>query len=142
MSQSHPSAPVLRERYPSLAAFYGADPARRVSREHDIGLWWRDGADGPLHRAAWVHDTGELYLTRLGPPADGGGAVELLVREPSLHRLELALAGWRDRCGTPGSLQWLRTRLIGLRRPGTARLAGSARSERIVRRLPGAAALV
>ena len=59
-------APPL-ERYRSLASFYAADRRRIDSRELDVGLWWREDADGPLHRAAWVSDTGELYLVRLGP---------------------------------------------------------------------------
>jgi hypothetical protein len=115
------STRVLRERYPSLAAFYNADPARLGSREQDVGLWWRDGAEGPLHRAAWVADTGELYLARLGPPSEGGGRVELLAKDSSRERIEQALGGWQERCGAPGSLQWLRTRLAALRRPALGR---------------------
>lgn len=105
--------------YPSLVAFYNADPERLVSREHDVGLWWRDGAeDGPLYRAAWILATGELYLVRLGPPAEGGGGVEVLARVPDEGRLERMLDGWRERCGAPGSLQWLRRRsALGLLPP-------------------------
>ena len=65
-------------RYDSLSAFYRADPARVHSRERDVGLWWREDAQDPLHRAAWVSDTGELYLVRLGPVEQGGGTVEML----------------------------------------------------------------
>ena len=97
-------------RYRSMARFYAADPRRRASRERDVGLWWRDAADGPLHRAAWVCDTGELYLVRLGPSEEGGGVVELLARVDDGERLERALAGWRERCGAPRSLSWLRER--------------------------------
>ena len=97
-------------RYRSMARFYAADPRRRASRERDVGLWWRDAADGPLHRAAWVCDTGELYLVRLGPSEEGGGEVELLARVEDGERLERALAGWRERCGAPRSLSWLRER--------------------------------
>ena len=97
-------------RYRSMARFYAADPRRRASRERDVGLWWRDAADGPLHRAAWVCDTGELYLVRLGPSEDGGGEVELLARVDDGERLERALAGWRERCGASRSLSWLRER--------------------------------
>jgi hypothetical protein len=60
--------------YPSLAAFYSADERRIASRERDVGLWWREAVDGPLHRAAWVSDTGELYLVRLGPAEEGGAS--------------------------------------------------------------------
>jgi hypothetical protein len=106
-------------RYRSIARFYAADPRRRASRERDMGLWWRDAADGPLHRAAWVCDTGELYLVRLGPSEQGGGEVELLARVDDGERLERALEGWRERCGAPRSLSWLRER--------AGRLSGTVR---------------
>jgi hypothetical protein len=102
------------ERYASLSGFYSADQRRVRSRELDVGLWWREDGDGPLHRAAWVADTGELYLVRLGAPADGGGQVELLALVGSRERLEDALDGWREQCGGPHSLDWLRERLDGL----------------------------
>ena len=117
-------------RYRSMARFYAADPRRRASRERDVGLWWRDAADGPLHRAAWVCDTGELYLVRLGPSEDGGGEVELLARVDDGERLERALAGWRERCGAPRSLSWLRERarrLSGRVRVGTPGVRALAR---------------
>ena len=114
--------------YRSMARFYAADPRRRASRERDVGLWWRDAADGPLHRAAWVCDTGELYLVRLGPSEEGGGEVELLARVEDGERLERALAGWRERCGAPRSLSWLRER--------ARRLSG-----RMLMAAPGASAL-
>jgi hypothetical protein len=103
------------QRYPSLASFYTADPRRIESRELDVGLWWREGADGPLHRAAWVNDTGELYLVRLGPLEEGGGAVEVLATVSERRRMERALEGWRERCGEPRSLTWLRERSSRLR---------------------------
>lgn len=102
-------APPL-ERYRSLARFYAADPRRADSREFDVGLWWRDDAHGPLHRAAWVSVTGELYLVRLGPSEDGGGEVEVLAAIQDREALEQTLDGWRERCGEPRSLQWLRER--------------------------------
>jgi hypothetical protein len=99
-----------RQRYSSLASFYTADDRRINSRERDVGLWWREHADGPLHRAAWVSDTGELYLVRLGPADDGGGQVEVLATVPDSEQLDEVLAGWRERCGEPRSLSWLRER--------------------------------
>jgi hypothetical protein len=102
------------QRYRSLASFYSADPRRARSRELDVGLWWRERADGPLHRAAWVIDTGELYLVRLGPVDEGGGELEILARVNSHERLERALQGWRERCGQPRSLAWLRQRASDL----------------------------
>jgi hypothetical protein len=107
----------LPTRYPSLSSFYNADPRRIHSREHDVGLWWREAADGPLHRAAWVSDTEELYLVRLGAVEEGGGEVEVLAVAEREH-LERALAGWREQCGSPRSLSWLREHgeRLGLRR--------------------------
>jgi hypothetical protein len=101
-------------RYRSPAAFYAADPRRSSSRELDVGLWWREHADGPLHRAAWVKDTGELYLVRLGPNNAGGGSVEVLAHVGDSAQLERALDGWRERCGEPRSLAWLRERAAQL----------------------------
>jgi hypothetical protein len=98
-------------RYGSLAAFYRADQRRLDSRELDVGLWWREGRDGPLHRAAWVSDTGELYLVRLGPEAHGGGRVEVLASIADPECLQRGLEGWRERCGEPFSLAWLRERI-------------------------------
>jgi hypothetical protein len=110
-------------RYGSLASFYTADSRRIESREHDIGLWWREDADGPLHRAAWVSDTGELYLVRLGPAEQGGGTVEVLATVAEQERLERVLEGWREHCGEPRSLSWLRER--------TSRLGSRVRSAQV-----------
>jgi hypothetical protein len=112
------------ERYDSLACFYNADERRLRSRELDVGLWWREDVDGPLHRAAWVSDTGELYLVRLGPADDGGGIVEVLARVADRALLDRVLAGWRERCGELQSLDWLRER-AALRSPASA---GGARA--------------
>jgi hypothetical protein len=100
-------------RYRSLSNFYNADPRRIHSREQDVGLWWREDADGPLHRAAWVSDTGELYLARLGPAEQGGGEVEVLAVAEH-EQLESTLEGWREQCGRPSSLAWLRERAARL----------------------------
>jgi hypothetical protein len=101
-------------RYGSLKGFYTADARRVGSREQDVGLWWRDDLNGPLHRAAWVSDTGELYLVRLGPAEQGGGTVEVLATVAEQEQLELVLEGWRERCGEPRSLAWLRERTSSL----------------------------
>ena len=116
--------------YSALAAFYRVDPRRRTSREADYGLWWR-GEDGlPSYRAAWVEATGELYLVQHGPDR-GGGRVTVLGREPDRDALERRLAGWREICGRPGSVGWLRDRFDG---------RGGSRPERRSRgRRPGSA---
>jgi hypothetical protein len=107
-------ATARKTRYSSLSSFYNDDARRISSSERDVGLWWRDDAAGPLHRAAWVSETGELYLVRLGPPEQGGGAVEVLATVDDRDRLERALRGWRERCGGSRSLAWLRTRAARL----------------------------
>lgn len=105
-----PSTKRTRAIYPTVAAFYNAERRRLSSRETDVGLWWRDEADGPVCRAAWVSETGELYTVRLGPSEQGGGRVEVIGVFADRDRLERALAGWRRRCGQPRSLSWLRAR--------------------------------
>ncbi|MEA2209455.1 MAG: hypothetical protein QOF54_1932 [Solirubrobacteraceae bacterium] len=136
MRQSSITRPraTRKTRYGSLSSFYLADPRRVRSRERDIGLWWREDLDGPLHRAAWVTDTGELYLVRLGPADAGGGEVELLAVVADREQLERALTGWRERCGDRRSLAWLRTRARTLAgagaaraQPGGSRLSGERR---------------
>jgi hypothetical protein len=104
----------LPTRYRSLSNFYTADPRRVDSREQDVGLWWRESSAGPLHRAAWVRDTGELYLVRLGPIEAGGGEVEVLAIVEDHEQLESVLEGWREECGAPDSLRWLRERVARL----------------------------
>jgi hypothetical protein len=110
MTRTNRRRQAPRTRYRSLSSFYRGDRRRIHSRELDMGLWWREDADGPLHRAAWVSDTGELYLVRLGPSEEGGGDVEVLASVADRERLELGLDGWREQCGGPGSLLWLRER--------------------------------
>ncbi len=120
--------------YPSLSSFYNADPRRIHSRELDVGLWWLDEAGGPMHRAAWVSDTGELYLVRLGPVEEGGGVVEVLAEVADSARLQGVLEGWRERCGEPRSLGWLRERAgrVGRR----ARVGRSGRAPARIARKP------
>jgi hypothetical protein len=104
-------------RYESLSNFYLADSRRRSSREQDVGLWWRVGAHGPVYRAAWVRETGELYVTRLGRLQDGGGEVVVLGRARDRGQLEEVLEGWQDVCPQPDSMTWLRHRATELAAP-------------------------
>ncbi|HXB16045.1 MAG TPA: hypothetical protein VNV44_09925 [Solirubrobacteraceae bacterium] len=127
--------PAAKQRYPTLVSFYKADPVRLSSRERDVGLWWRSSGDGPIHRAAWIEETGELYLVRLAAASDGGGAVEVIGRARDGEELERALSGWREHCGMPGSLQWLRMRAarLALRaRPGAPRIAAGGAGAALV----------
>jgi hypothetical protein len=120
-----------QSQYSSLASFYNGDERRVRSREVDVGLWWRDGEQGPLHRAAWVLETGELYLVRLGPLSEGGGRVEVLAKVFERDCLETVLAGWRERCGQPRSLSWLRERASAL--GGRARCTQARMGARVAR---------
>jgi hypothetical protein len=115
--------------YLSPAAFYVARPERRASRERDLGLFWRSQR-GPSFRAAWVRDTGELYLVQHGLGGRGGGSVLLLADDLSEEELDERLAGWADVCGAPGSLDWLLER-IGDGTPEVATLAPEAAVHRL-----------
>jgi hypothetical protein len=99
--------------YPSLRAFYNADVRRLRSRERDVGLMWR-GEDGATYRAAWVQETGEVYLYKHGHEVDGGGTVDVLLRRFGLGELQAALRGYHEVCGRRGSLSWFldRTRAL------------------------------
>ena len=94
--------------YESLNAFYNADRRRLHSRERDVGLYWR-GEDGATFRAAWVQETGEVYLFR-----HGEGAVDVLARRFGLGELQSALSGYRDVCGREASLTWFLDRTAAL----------------------------
>ncbi len=131
MSSLDPVRADRGARYRSLSNFYLADSRRIASRERDVGLWWRVGALGPIYRAAWVRDTGELYVVRLGPARDGTGQVEVLGTAADRNELERALRGWRDVCPQPDSMTWLRHR--------AARLADPCESPARTRELPARA---
>ena len=102
--------PEIQGTFGSIEAFYRADARRRHSRERDVGLMWRGAADTTF-RAAWVQETGEVYLVEHGHPADGGGTVSLLARRFGLGELHAALRGYAHVCGRAGSLAWLLERV-------------------------------
>jgi hypothetical protein len=124
--------PIART-YLSLGAFYASDPARRSSRERDVGLFWRS-RQGPTFRAAWVRDTQELYLFQHAVGARGGGTVHLLAPTLDEGELERRLAGWPDVCGREGSLEWLFARM-GDEPPGSEPVAPQRvrRDRRLIR---------
>jgi hypothetical protein len=101
---------AIARTYLSLGAFYASDPARRSSRERDVGLFWRS-RQGPTFRAAWVRDTGELYLFQHALGGPGGGSVHLCARTMDETELGQRLAGWDAVCGREGSLEWLLARM-------------------------------
>jgi hypothetical protein len=101
--------PIART-YLSLGAFYASDPARRTSRERDVGLFWRSER-GPTFRAAYVHDTGELYLFQHALGGRGGGSVRLFAERMTEAELDVRLHGWEDVCGRKGSYEWLLERI-------------------------------
>ena len=98
--------------YPTLEAFYADDTRRLNSRERDIGIHWRGGR-GVTFRAAWVEETGEIYLFRHGAPLQGGGTVELVRGRFSELDLRRAMRGYRDVVGRRGSLAWFLERVRG-----------------------------
>ena len=100
---THTSA--VAQRFASLEAFYAADKRRRYSRERDVGLMWR-GTRGATFRAAWVQETGEVYLVKHGHPLDGGGTVDVFARRFGLGELHATLRGYAEVCGRPRSLAW------------------------------------
>ena len=128
--------------YLSLGAFYASDPARRSSRERDVGLFWRS-RQGPTFRAAWVRDTGELYLFQHALGGPGGGSVHLCERTMDEAEMEQRLAGWDAVCGREGSLEWLLARMADV--PPDSEPTGPApsrrfrRDRRLVRRVGGPA---
>jgi hypothetical protein len=103
--------PIVRT-YLSLSAFYASDARRRTSRERDFGLFWRSRR-GPSFRAAWVEATREVYLFQHALGGPGGGTVHLLEPELNERELDHRLAGWREVCGRPRSLEWLLDRMSG-----------------------------
>jgi hypothetical protein len=106
--------------YRDLDSFYREDPRRGRSRQSDFGVW--HGAMSSL-RAVWLEQTSELYALTLA--GQGVGEVRVLAKlprsgHPNRRRSDLiaeaALAGWAERSGRPGSLDWLERRLGQLRR--------------------------
>ncbi len=100
-------------RWDSLAAFYDADPRRRLSGKCDYGVWWQDDRPFPRFRVSYIKATGEVYAVEL----IGVGRVELLGQvQPDegdhyYRTLDKILTGWADHCGEPGGLSWVRSRL-------------------------------
>jgi hypothetical protein len=93
-----------RTSLPSLQALY-SDPARRRSRERDLGLRWR-ARDGSTYRAAWIEETEELYTVRHLDGEGHGGSVRILGRVPAA-RVERALREWPALRGDDASYEWL-----------------------------------
>jgi hypothetical protein len=108
----------------SLGAFYAGDPRRDISRERDVGLWWRGDGYHPLtYRAAFVEATGELYLMQHeGTP--GGGRVDVIGHFDDFAELERCLDGWEEVCGDPGSIDWILARVPS--RAGSSRGASES----------------
>ena len=97
--------------YLSLGSLYSADRRRALSRERDVGLWWRgDGPLSPTYRAAFVENTGELYLMQHEGTL-GGGHVDVLGRFSSLAEVLRLVVGWEEVCGERGSIRWLLERV-------------------------------
>jgi hypothetical protein len=94
--------------YDSLDSFYSAYPRRHAGREREFGLVWTD-PEHHVYRAAWVEETGELYIQEQRA-ARGDGHVEVLSRF-SHAEIERRLRGWRDVIDRTGSFDWLVARV-------------------------------
>jgi hypothetical protein len=104
------SFPAADNTYASMDDFVRADPSRLTSREVDYGVLWRERrAVDRSYRAAWIEDTGELYVVQAGAPSAGGGHVEVL-GATDRDGVEAALRGWQSHCREEGSIQWIRRR--------------------------------
>ena len=101
--------PGFRDTHSSLAAFYAADERRWPSAEVDLGLRWR-GAGLSTYRAAFVEDTGELYVFEHLRADGGGGLVFVHERRFAGSDIAAAFAGWQEVCGAEHSLDWLTCR--------------------------------
>lgn len=120
------SYPKGANTWASIEDFIAADERRLHSRELDFGLLWRPPSSDATRRAAWIEETGELYLAQAGPTSMGGGHVELLA-VTDRDGVEQALDGWEPASKRPGSLAWLRRRAARLPRPAArGRWAGPA----------------
>jgi len=125
------SYPSGDHTYASMEDFVRADLDRLSSREIDFGVLWRDGVDSS-YRAAWIEETGELYVVQAGPPSGGGGHVEVLGVTDRVG-VEAALEGWQPRAQEHASIAWIRRRAARLprvsprpRRPPAAAPAGGS----------------
>jgi len=105
--------------YRDLDSFFREDPRRAGSSGSDFGVWRGERASA---RAIWLRQTGELFALTL--TGRGAGEVRVLAKlprsgHPCARRSDLiaeaALAGWAERSGRPGSLDWLERRLGELR---------------------------
>ena len=109
-----------------IEEFYDADNRRRSSEEIEFGRDWSD-ANGARCEISWIEDTGELYVMSEPVEAlvsDGIGDLELPQLPDGLltvyvlgvvhgrNNVEAVLAGWHDAMKQPGSLTWVRDRLV------------------------------
>lgn len=106
-------------RYGSLEVFYGADERRQRAIEVVFGAAWRSG-DSAMGswRAVWLEEAGELVVVkqRFVEGRCVSGAVHVLATGlTELEDVEELLEGWRDQCGRPFSLRWLRDRCAAVR---------------------------
>ena len=109
-----------------IEEFYDADERRRESEELELGNDWSDGA-GRKFSLSYVVETGELYLMA-APEAEAledpfgdiavdqepveALTVEVIAVVPSTAVLHESLAGWQGEIERPGSLVWLRDKVV------------------------------
>jgi hypothetical protein len=111
------TADMPATEFPTLAAFYDANPARATSPESDYGVHWHEGdATFPVWRVSYIKDTGEIYAIRLQGRDD---RVTLLGRcnpDPAdvyYRTLDKILDGWAELDAERRRLSWVAGRLSG-----------------------------
>ena len=102
--------PIART-YLSLGAFYASAPARRGSRERDVGLFWRSRRGPTLPRRVGARHARAVSLPARPRRAAAAAACTCSRRRLDEAELDRRLAGWEDVCGREGSLEWLLARM-------------------------------
>lgn len=106
--------------FPTIDAYYDADPRRRWSGEADYGVHWRLAGWEYRWRVSYVQATGEVYAVNQGSTI--GPVFVLALVEPDVvdegdrrstyyATLDGILDGWAQQCGRPDSLRWVKERL-------------------------------
>ena len=107
--------------FPSIDAFYAADPRRRWSGEADYGVHWRLAGWEYRWRVSYVQATGEIYAVHQGATIGPVFVLGTVEPDPVDERdrrsvyyatLDDMLSGWAEQCGGPDSLRWVKDRLI------------------------------
>ena len=125
--------PIART-YLSLGAFYASDPARRGSRERDVGLFWRSRQRPSRSAPRGCATPASCTCSSTRSAGAAAAACTCSRRGMDEAELERRLAGWPDVCGREGSLEWLLARMQDLPPDGEPVPPGAALPPRPRRR--------